>query len=188
MRVALVTGAARGIGAATVEALCRQGYGVTALDLCSGGDVPAGVDYPFATAAELAAVAARWPDQVLPIEADVRDQEALHDAVEATLSQFGRLDATVAGAGVVVGGLPQWETPAEHLGTLLDINLRGVWNTAAAAVPSLLASRDPAGGRFVALASTAGDRGSSTSPATPSASTQSSGSCAGWPRTWSARE
>ncbi len=159
MRVAMVTGAARGIGAATVDALCRQGYGVTALDLCSGGNVPAGVGYPFATPAELAAVAARWPDQVLPVEADVRDEEALHIAVDATVDHFGRIDAAVAGAGVVIGGLPQWETPAEHLATLLDINVYGVWNTAAAVIPSLLAGRDPAGGRFVALASAAGDRG-----------------------------
>ncbi len=47
-RVALVTGAARGIGAATVAELCRQGYAVTALDACSGGDVPP-------------ASATRWP-------------------------------------------------------------------------------------------------------------------------------
>jgi SDR family mycofactocin-dependent oxidoreductase len=159
MRVALVTGAARGIGAATVDLLCRQGYGVTALDLCSGTDVPAGVAYPLATPAELAAVAARWPDQVLPVEADVRDVEALRLAVAATIDRFGGIDAAVACAGVVVGGLPQWQTPGEHLATLLDINMHGVWNTAAAVVPALLVSRHPAAGRFVAVASAAGDRG-----------------------------
>jgi len=157
-RVALVTGAARGIGAATIEALCEQGYGVTALDLCAGGDVPPGVGYPLATPAELHSLAERFP-QVLAIESDVRDRQALALAVDATLDRFGRLDAVVAAAGVVVGGKPQWETPLEHLRTLLDINVLGVWNTAAAVLPTMLAGPDPSGCRFVAIASAAGERG-----------------------------
>jgi SDR family mycofactocin-dependent oxidoreductase len=159
MRVALVTGAARGIGAATVDALVADGYSVTALDICAGGVVPAGVGYPFATRADLNAVAVRHPGRVLAIESDVRDREALHSAVNATLVRFGRLDAVVAAAGVVVGGRPQWDTPDEHLDTLFDINVRGVWNTAATAIPVMLAGDDPAGCRFVAVASAAGERG-----------------------------
>ncbi|RNM12157.1 mycofactocin-coupled SDR family oxidoreductase [Nocardioides pocheonensis] len=158
-RVALVTGAARGIGAATVDALVADGYAVTALDICAGGVVPAGVGYPFATRADLATVADRHPDRVLAIESDVRDREAMHWAVNATLVRFGRLDAVVAAAGVVVGGRPQWDTPDEHLDTLFDINVRGVWNTAATAIPVMLAGDDPAGCRFVAVASAAGERG-----------------------------
>jgi len=158
-RVALVTGAARGIGAATVDALVAHGYGVTALDICTGGVVPPGVGYPFATSGDLAAVAGRHGDRVLAIESDVRDREALHSAVNATLVRFGRLDAVVAAAGVVVGGRPQWETTDEHLDTLFDINVRGVWNTAATAIPVMLAGEDPGGCRFVAVASAAGERG-----------------------------
>ena len=158
-RVALVTGAARGIGAATVAALCQLGYRVTALDVCKGGDVPDGVGYPLATPDELRAVAARFPDQVLAIESDVRDREALDAAVNATILRFGRLDAAVAAAGVVVGGLSQWDTPEAHLRTLLDVNVLGVWNTAAAVIPTMLASSDPSGCRFVAIASAAGERG-----------------------------
>jgi SDR family mycofactocin-dependent oxidoreductase len=158
-RVALVTGAARGIGAATVAALCRQGYGVTAVDACRGGDVPPGVGYPMATPAELQALVETFPDRVLAVRADVRDREALDMAVNSTIDRFGRLDAVVAAAGVVVGGLPQWETPEEHLRTLLDVNVLGVWNTAAAVVPTMLGGPDPAGCRFVALSSAAGERG-----------------------------
>jgi SDR family mycofactocin-dependent oxidoreductase len=158
-RVALVTGAARGIGAATVAALCRRGYGVAALDACRGGDVSPGVGYPMATPAELEAVADAHAGQVLPIRADVRDREALDVAVNATVDRFGRLDAVVAAAGVVVGGRPQWETAPEHLRTLIDVNVLGVWNTAAAVVPTMLAGPDPGGCRFVAIASAAGERG-----------------------------
>jgi SDR family mycofactocin-dependent oxidoreductase len=158
-RVALVTGAARGIGAATVGELCRQGYAVAALDACSGGDVPAGVGYPMATPDDLDELARRFPEQVLAVESDVRDREALDSAVNATLVRFGRLDAVVAAAGVVVGGQPQWETPDEHLRTLIDVNVLGVWNTAGATIPAMLAGDNPAQCRFVAVASAAGERG-----------------------------
>jgi SDR family mycofactocin-dependent oxidoreductase len=158
-RVALITGAARGIGAATVVELCRQGYAVTALDACRGGDVPPGVGYPIATPQDLDQIAQLFPDQVLAVQSDVRDREALDTAVNATLARFGRLDAVVAAAGVVVGGLSQWETPDDHLRTLIDINVLGVWNTAAATIPTMLAGGAPAQCRFVAIASAAGERG-----------------------------
>jgi len=158
-RVALVTGAARGIGAATVVELCTQGYAVTALDVCSGGHVAPGVGYPMATPDDLRALSDRFPDQIHPVESDVRDREALESAVNATLARFGRLDAVVAAAGVVVGGLSQWETPDEHLQTLYDVNVRGVWNTAAATLPVMLDGPNPRECRFVAVASAAGERG-----------------------------
>ena len=158
-RVALVTGAARGIGAATVAELCRQGYAVTALDICSGGLVPPGIGYPMANREQLDAVARAFPDSVLPVEADVRDREALESAVNATLVRFGRLDAVVAAAGVVAGGLFQWDTPDEHLETLFDVNVHGVWNTAAVTVPVMLGGPSPSQCRFVAVASAAGERG-----------------------------
>lgn len=158
-RVALVTGAARGIGAATVRELCHQGYAVTALDVCSGGNVLPGIGYPMANRANLEALAAEFPDRVLTVESDVRDREALESAVNATLVRSGRLDAVVAAAGVVVGGLSQWETPDEHLQTLLDVNVLGVWNTASVTVPVMLAGPAPADARFVAVASAAGERG-----------------------------
>lgn len=159
MRVALVTGAARGIGAATVDLLCRHGYAVAAVDACAGTDTPPGVEYPLATASDLERLAQRWPEQVLSIQADVRDRDALGAAVASTVARFGRLDAAVAAAGVVAGGRPQWETPAEQLATLLDVNVMGVWNTAATVIPTLLAGPDPGAGRFVAVASTAATRG-----------------------------
>jgi SDR family mycofactocin-dependent oxidoreductase len=159
MRVALVTGAARGIGAATVEVLCEQGYAVTAVDAATGEDVPPGVGYPMASRADLERLAERWPERVFPVVADVREPEALRDAVAATVDRFGHLDAAVAAAGVVVGGKAQWETPTDHLCTLIDVNVFGAWHTAAAAIPALLAAPDPTGGRFVAVASVAGDRG-----------------------------
>ena len=158
-RVALVTGAARGIGAETVRTLCNDGYRVVAIDSCAGDDVPDGVAYALATRDELDAVAAEFPDQVLARVADVRDRDALAGAAVDGVDAFGRLDAVVAAAAVVAGGLPLWESPDSHLDTQWDVDVRGVWNTTAVTIPHLLAGPAPSGGRFVAIASAAGSHG-----------------------------
>ncbi len=150
-RAAVVTGAARGIGAAVVDRLVADGFGVVAVDVCFGP--------PLATRADLEAVAARHGDAVLPVVADVRDRAALAEAVESALARWGRLDAAVAAAAVVRGGDPLWETPDADLEDLWDVDVRGVWHLAAVAVPAMLAGPDPSGGRFVAVASVAGHRG-----------------------------
>src|SRR5918996_686381 len=54
---------------------------------------------------------------------------------------------------------PLWETPRDELQTLWDIDVLGVWNTAAAAVPAMLVNPDPHGCRFVAVASAAASHG-----------------------------
>ncbi|HWN32755.1 MAG TPA: SDR family NAD(P)-dependent oxidoreductase, partial [Pseudonocardia sp.] len=71
VRVVLVTGAARGIGAAVVHRLAGDGWRVVAVDVCA--DDPA-LGYSLGTRAELDAVAAKHPDAVLPVVADVRDE------------------------------------------------------------------------------------------------------------------
>lgn len=155
-RVALVTGAARGIGAAAVRRLVGDGHRVLALDWCVGEGGPA--RYAQATRAELDDLAASLPDGwVVPFVGDVRDPGTLHEAVRTADQHWGRVDVAVAAAAVVDGGLPLWEDTS--LSLLWDIDVRGVWNTAAAAVPAMLAGPDPAGCRFVALASAAGSRG-----------------------------
>jgi len=160
-RVALVTGAARGIGAATVDALVAQDYNVIAIDSCTASEHEsgAGVAYDLGSADDLAALASRHGDRVVPMTIDVRDLEGLKSAAQYAVTEFGRLDAAVAAAAVIIGGQPLWETPPEHLRTLLDVDVIGVWNTAAACVPHMLAAPDPQGCRFVAVASAAGTQG-----------------------------
>jgi SDR family mycofactocin-dependent oxidoreductase len=153
-RVALVTGAARGIGAATVQALAAAGWSVVAVDLTA--DDPA-LPYPLATPADLAAVTSQAG--AVPVQADVRDAAALAGAVALAEDRFGGLDAAIACAGVIAGGAPQWEVPATAEQAVLDVDLGGVLNLARAAVPALLRRPEPRSGRFLAIASAAATRG-----------------------------
>jgi SDR family mycofactocin-dependent oxidoreductase len=149
-RVALVTGAARGIGAATVRVLAAQGWAVLAVDRAE--DDPA-LPYPLGTEAELSTVADHR------CVADVRDPGALAAAVAEAESRWGGLDAAIAAAGVIAGGVPQWEVPPEQEQAVLDVNLTGVLNLARVAVPALLRRPAPRSGRFLAVASAAATRG-----------------------------
>jgi SDR family mycofactocin-dependent oxidoreductase len=154
--VALVTGAARGIGAASVDALVAAGWSVVAVDRCRDVD---GVPYAMATPADLDAVVARHPGRVLGLVGDARSAQDMALAVETAIAQFGALDAAVASAGVLAGGTTLWETPDDVYDAVLSVNLDGVRRLFDAAVPVLLDAPEPRHGRLVAVASAASHMG-----------------------------
>lgn len=154
-RVALVTGAARGIGAVTAVLLAEQGLRVVALDSCEGDSASLG--YQLATPADLERTGAALGGSGITVRADVRDPAALRHAVACAVEEWGRLDVAVAAAAVIGGGVPQWQDTS--LAAQWEVDVVGVWNTAAAAVPEMLTGPDPSGCRFVAVASAAGTRG-----------------------------
>ena len=118
--MALVTGAARGIGEATVQRLVLDGWHVVAVDRAE--DDPR-LPYALGTAEQLAELA---NERVQPVAADVTDPEALQAAVDLALKRWGGLDAIVAAAGVIAGGVTAWELDAEQERAVLDVNLGGV--------------------------------------------------------------
>jgi len=151
--VALVTGGARGIGAATVERLLDDGWSVAVVDRCRPHP---DVGYPMASADEMAAVVATGGERAWGYEADVADPDEMAGAVAGTVNRFGRLDAVVCAAGVVAGGRPVWEITDGQWAAVLSTDLTGVFVTVRASVPYLVES--PAG-RVVAVASAAGTLG-----------------------------
>jgi NADP-dependent 3-hydroxy acid dehydrogenase YdfG len=133
-KVAFVTGASRGIGAAVARALSDEGVAV-GLASRSGDDL----GLPNA----------------IGIRCDVRDNAQVEHAVAQTVERFGRLDICVANAGV--GSYHTLvDTPLDHLEEMIDVNLKGTIYAARAAIPHLVASGE---GDLVTVASEAGRRG-----------------------------
>jgi SDR family mycofactocin-dependent oxidoreductase len=138
-KVALVTGAARGLGQAICAALAGSGADIVATDLSDLDDTSLGVE--------------GLGRRVVAREADVRDQASLDAAVRDGVAELGGLDIVVANAGIS-NWARFWEMPEDQWHTMLDVNLGGVWRTFKAAVPVLI---DQArGGSVVAISSVAG--------------------------------
>jgi NAD(P)-dependent dehydrogenase (short-subunit alcohol dehydrogenase family) len=121
----LVTGAGRGIGAATGRELARRGARVAFVGL----------------EPELLAhhVADLGPGHVWA-EADVTDQTTLDAAVATTVESFGGIDVVIANAGIANFGTVRTASPADFARTV-DVNLTGVYRTVYAAVPALVQSK-----------------------------------------------
>lgn len=160
-RTAVVTGAARGIGAATVAGLAAAGWSVIAVDRCA--DDPR-LPYGLGTESELQAVvdgaaAAGAEGRVRPFVGDATSAADMTRAVAGAEEAFGGLDAIIAVAGVIAGGVPLWEMPAEQQEAVLEVNLGSALMAARAGIPALLRRPEPRTGRFVAVASAAATRG-----------------------------
>jgi meso-butanediol dehydrogenase/(S,S)-butanediol dehydrogenase/diacetyl reductase len=133
-KVAVITGASRGIGAAVARLLDAQGV---KLGLASRSGDNLGI-----------ADAVAQP-------CDVRNAEQVDTIVQATAEKFGRLDIVVANAGVGSYGSFLELTP-EHLEEMIDVNLKGTLYAVRAALPHLIESGE---GDIITLASEAGRRG-----------------------------
>jgi SDR family mycofactocin-dependent oxidoreductase len=155
-RVALVTGAARGIGRASAIALAEAGARVVVTDIPVQVE---GLTYETAGASDLdetVRLIVQAGGEAIAAYADVRHVDQLRAAVEVALGAWGRLDTVVANAGIASWPPSTWEASDAQWQTMIDVVLTGTWNTVRAAVPALLAGGR--GGAIVIMGSTAGVR------------------------------
>ncbi len=153
-QVALVTGAARGIGRGIALGLADAGADVVVTDLEGGGG---GLSYELSDKNALEKVAAEVAERgvrSLAVACDVTQKAAAANAVTAAVENLGRLDLLVNNAGVV--HFEPMETFDESRWDLLfDVNVKGVFLMSQAAIPELTRR----GGNIVNIASVAGKRG-----------------------------
>jgi NAD(P)-dependent dehydrogenase (short-subunit alcohol dehydrogenase family) len=145
-RVALITGGASGIGAATAQMFVHSGARVAIGDIDAG----AGSD-----------LAGRLGDRTRFVPLDVRSPEQIEQAVADTVEQFGRLDIVFNNAGMGLNA-PLTEHSLDQIAALIDINLRAPTLMCRAAIPHL--RRNPGGGVIVNNSSNGGLIGRAPDP------------------------
>ena len=144
--VAVVTGAARGLGQAIADRLVADGYGVVYADLNADGsrDAAAAVDPAGAS--------------TLAVELDVRELDSVQASLEAAIERWGHVDAWVNNAAVTIAR-SFFEIDPSEWDDLIATNLRGTYFGCRVAG---LHMRERGAGRIVNLSSIAGQRGAST--------------------------
>jgi NAD(P)-dependent dehydrogenase (short-subunit alcohol dehydrogenase family) len=122
-KVALLTGAARGIGFATARLMHARGASIAVVDL----------DQDQASDA-----AERIGPRALAVAADVTDSAAMEAAVRATVDAFGGIDVAVANAGIAPPPRTMNAMGSEAFERVMDVNLWGVWRTVRATMPHVI--------------------------------------------------
>lgn len=133
-KVALVTGATRGIGLATSKELHRRGAHVAMVDL---------------ELAELERSAAEVGERTLALEADVTDLAAMEDVVARVAEELGKIDVVLANAGIAPPTEPMHVIDNDAFERVVEVDLLGVWRTVRPALPQVIAQR----GHIVVVAS-----------------------------------
>jgi NAD(P)-dependent dehydrogenase (short-subunit alcohol dehydrogenase family) len=124
-RVVLITGAARGIGAATARRLVQRGARVSLVGL---------------EPEQLERLAAELGPAAMWVEADVSDRAAIETAAAETVSRFGGIDVAIANAGIGVRGSVLSVDP-DAFDRVIEVNLLGVWRTVRACLPHVIERR-----------------------------------------------
>ena len=155
-KVAFITGAARGQGRAHAVRMAEEGADIIAVDIC---EQIKSNKYPLATEEDLDETATQvrnFGAKVVAVKADVRERDQLRAAVEAGVSEFGRLDIVVANAGILPMALG--DPQASDFVDATDVDLLGVMNAVAVSIAHLCD-----GGSVIVTGSTAGMMPNTTS-------------------------
>lgn len=153
-KVALLTGAARGLGRACAVTFAKQGADVVLLDIAR--DLP-GVPYQLGSESQLEYTAHLCRAEgvgVLAIPVDVRDLAAVQRIVQLALERFGRIDVLVNCAGIAApSGKSTHEITEPEWQLMIDVDLTGAWKMIKAIGPFMAARR---AGSIINISSTAG--------------------------------
>ncbi|GAA0607373.1 mycofactocin-coupled SDR family oxidoreductase [Kutzneria viridogrisea] len=153
-KVAVVTGAARGLGRACAVAFAAQGADLVLADIAA--DLP-GVPYPLGTESQLQHTARLCREQgasVLVRRLDVRDAAGADALVASTVDRFGRLDVLVNNAGIAApSGAAVHEVTEAQWQLMIDVNLSGAWRMIRSVGPVMTGQR---AGSIINVSSTAG--------------------------------
>ncbi|CAM3132077.1 mycofactocin-coupled SDR family oxidoreductase [Mycobacterium colombiense] len=153
-KVAFITGAARGQGRSHAVRLAREGADIIAIDACKQFDA---VPFPLSTPDDLVETAdlvRAEGRRVFTAEVDVRDYDLLKAAVDNAVERLGRLDIIVANAAINSEGSPLAAMAESDWQDVIDINLSGVWKSAKAGIPHIVAGGR--GGSIVLTSSVGG--------------------------------
>lgn len=151
-KVALISGVARGQGRSHAIRMAEEGASVIGFDICRQLN---SVDYAMSTPDDLAEtvkLVEQAGGQMLALEADVRDRQAVAWVVEEGLAEFGKIDIVLANAGVMPITRPE-QKDYQGWSDCIDILLSGVYHTIEAALPSMKTRNE--GGSIVITGSTA---------------------------------
>jgi SDR family mycofactocin-dependent oxidoreductase len=154
-KVAFITGAAHGQGRASALALAREGARISAFDVARPLSYPG---YSMGSSDDLSSLAEecrKLGSECLTFVGDVRDDNAVRDAVDSTASQLGRIDILFNNAGICAYGLAH-ELTEEAWDAMLDINLKGAWLVARRVIPVMIRQKS---GVIINNSSVAGLRG-----------------------------
>jgi SDR family mycofactocin-dependent oxidoreductase len=153
-KVALITGAARGLGRACASRFAAEGAQLALVDVAAPID---GVPYPLGSASQLEHTLELCRAEgaaALAVTADVRDLASVRDAVAKTLARFGRIDVVLNNAGIAApSGKPVHEIDEDEWQLMVDVDLSGAWRVIRGAAAGMLERRS---GSIVNVASTAG--------------------------------
>ncbi|MFD4369402.1 mycofactocin-coupled SDR family oxidoreductase [Rhodococcus sp. NPDC058521] len=153
-KVAFITGAGRGQGRSHAVRLAQEGADIIAVDICESVD---GVPFALASEddlAETARLVEAEDRRIVTAKVDVRDLDGLTKAVQTGVERFGRLDIVVANAGIATGGSSLEDMDSKTWQDMIDVNMTGVWHTAKAAIPHIIAGGQ--GGSIVLTSSVGG--------------------------------
>lgn len=153
-KIAMITGAGRGIGRACAKCFAREGANLVLLDVAADID---GVPYPLASRSQLdhtARLCREAGAAVLVVQADVRNAADVEVATLRSLERFGRLDVLINNAGIACpSGKATHEVTEAEWQLMLDVDLSGAWRMIRAVAPTMLNQR---AGSIINVASTAG--------------------------------